>query len=187
MRRACTALLLLGVSVGAHGKAGRDWLNEANNALEGVTAENTDPVSAPSDNQCVGTSPTGRISLLGVESLPGPSNRAGVTPAARLGPMHPAQLAMRPLALQMGLVFEDSEKASGEEKRRIEASNGKAQQLKGLHDFYADIISLRNVDDRTENSEYMQRAAKAYDEYRALARQYATLHLAAEAAGRACP
>jgi hypothetical protein len=153
---------------------------------KGAEGGSAPPASVTPDlTGCVGRSPSGKMSLLGVTSDMGPSTQ-GVSPVTKLGRDHPAMKPLSELAVRMGMTQE---------------SSAQARQQKALHDTYAFFVEAAGSGTTlggpkgTPIAELfgwvyegkMEEMAKAYASYEVLARQYASLYQAAESAGRACP
>lgn len=200
MRTLCFVLCLF-VSEAAWCVSATDLLNDADDAKTAVGNEKvpTTPSGGPGGGAssdlsgCAGGNPSGRISLLGVQSEMGPSTQ-GMSPVMKLGPEHPAMKPLRAMQTAMGMSNDPSPAAEA------------ARQRKGMADTYEFFLAALSAQPKV--SKYgktieqgtmigdltgwvyqgqLKEMAKAYNEQRVLAQQYATLYKAAEEAGRACP
>lgn len=171
--RALLTVLLMSLSFAVHAKSAEDWLKEGDDALKGVGKEIVDAAD------CIGKSPSGRIELLGVESDMGPSTQ-GVSPALKLGPNHEAMKALRPLQEQMW--------GTRELFDRDPAAYQRVQKRHYAYYWFSGSISGSKIEQgNREEIANWEEWGLLYREWLELARQYAPLWQAAEAAGKGCP
>ena len=134
---------------------------------------------------CAAANLSGRISLLGVQSDVGPAG--GMSPVSRLGRNHPAMKPLLEMTAKMGHSNADTPQAREASQRKSMSDTyetylyARKRQDAGLASFpIADLMAW-------VYSGELEAVARAYSAQQELVRQYAPLHAAAEAAGKACP